>query len=249
MVRNLRLAINSVLVATLVLVVFMSWKFPNFWQLFIVPWVSLSMFQTIALSKWKHKKFMFKCTDYIYYMLIGGVVAIGSQYLFKADTVTTFNTMLEIDRLKSRLEIIDMEIPRLREALKRAKIAYENIDEETFKSCFAKSLRESQFPKDKKRPPFEMKIDFCQYILDLIADKHLLPRRIESLERERSHVSVRLELVERKKVSLPHGGANLSAVGSRAELLNLSLELIWVPTILLVGITFKLGKTTCGFCS
>lgn len=218
--------------------------FPNFWPTFLVPAAVFLGLQMVALRQWSHKETLFKVTDYIYYLLIGGIVALGSHYLLQAEQVGALDAILETKSLQQRIRQIETDLPILRSDLHSAQRSAAATDPNFVAQCRTDQMlerRRGQRDGDRLQAPL---IDPCQGYFAVMDKVVLLPSRIASLEQELAISTSRLRELEST------GNASTSEhSGSRApKVWRLELEFRWVPMLLLIGIAIKLGKTTSSLC-
>ena len=217
--------------------------FPNFWPAFLLPAIVFLLLQAIAIGHYDKKDTIFKWTDYVYYLLIGGVVALGSRYVLQLEHVRVLDRLLEIQVLQQQLKDVDSELPITRRALAGAKHSLETGESRMVNECaedlFARRLGGLSNPPSKREV---IRIDDpCRGWLALTERVARLPLAIASLEKERAKVASKLQELE----SLEKTTSEKPIPRLRGDPDRLQLEFVWLPMLLFFGIAIKLGKTTC----
>lgn len=213
-----------------------TWFFPVFWMVFVVPCISLIAFQWVALSGWRHKEVLFKYTDYAYYLLIGTIVGLGSRYLDQRELIEQFEKGVEATNLERNLERLDAELSRLRDRLKSAKPTSDETNTLFAAMCIReRALKQDIAPRPQDSPGILS--GACDDYFSSLIEAAGLPDRIAAVERE--HQTTRQQLTN-IRVQERDDQSSSAATSLRAY----EVMFIWFPTLLLFGVTLKLGKTT-----
>jgi hypothetical protein len=217
-------------------------RFPNYWPVSAFPLVTLVVFQGIALSGWSGTHRLFSITDYLYYALIGGVVGVGSIYVLNGGAAERLNLLLEHEALSRELAVIENNLPDLAKVLEQPAPIPPTAEEWT--SCMDAQLQErlrtpSSSSAGSKLPT--LRIDVCRGYFEALAQREARQRDYARLVARRDTIRHRLpgletEIADRSQVRL---------VGQTYD--ELLLQLLVVPTLILIGVTMKLGKTTKAF--
>ena len=216
-------------------------RFPNYWPVSFLPLVSLVVFQVIALSKWSWAHRFFSITDYFYYALIGGVVGVGSIYVLNGGAAERLNLLLEHEALSRELGAIESDLPDLAKVLEQPAPVPPTAEEWT--SCLGAQLQERlRTPSSADGSTFPaLRIDVCRGYFEALAQREARQRHYAHLVARRNTIRQRMpgletEIAERSQVRL---------VGQTYD--ELLLQLLVVPTLILIGVTMKLGKATKAF--
>jgi len=212
--------------------------YPVFWMVFIVPCLFFIPLQLFALSRWRHKEAVFKCTDYGYYLLIGAVVSLGSRYLDQREMITQYEKGAEASRLHGQVYWLDIELPRLRQKLTSAKIAAENLDPDFAAQCLKERASKIMQRLPIDAPPSPLTAYCNGYYFPTLAETVELPTNIADLEQKRETYAQELTALQSNQ-----SNGDLSSAARRPH--EQDLMFIWFPMLLLIGVTLKLGKTTC----
>lgn len=216
---------------------------PNFWPTFLIPAAVFLVLQLLAIGSWRQKETLFKVTDYVYYLLIGTVIALGSRFILQAEQVEALDEILETKSMQHRLKQIDAELPRLQSDLEVSRRSEAAKDPQFVADCqreqLAIRLRLRGRTESEQREL--LRFDPCESYFALMDKITVLPIRISSLQQEHIASSARL-----KELKFKDGSSTLETGATRSrDPRRLELEFLWAPMLLLVGVAIKLSKTTC----
>ena len=198
-------------VVVFVVVVVSFVTYPLFWMVAVIPGATILLFQRIALSQWQHRRHFFNATDYVYYLLIGGAVVIGSQYVRGREDVSYLGTFLEKAALQARLATIEVHIRDLR------------VDQERRRVLAVECVRGDA-------PLTTPGVLAC---VGAFAGNLWYRFVLPSQARERERIRAQLDKIDQT-----------DAPGGERKIRDLTILFMWAPTLVLVGISMKLGKTT-----
>lgn len=200
--------------------VFFARLYPHLWLVFVAPGLSLLFFQVLALCRWAGKSRLFVFTDYLYYGLIGAAVVLASAYLGQGEIISFFRTQVEREQQKAELASART---RLRALQGNWPNGWGPPDQSTVDECIRPSVPMGGPGLGGEEAV--RKLGRCGAVLTILREGeelYRLPDRIrhlESLEKE--------PVVPTPQPQRP-----------------LKVQFVWLPTVVLVGITLKLGKTT-----
>ena len=216
---------------------------PNLWLSFVVPGIVLGALQIVALGNWGRKETFFKFTDYIYYLLLGAVVAIGSTVVLRVDEARLVDAQVELRSLETAIASADQDLPRMRTEQEALQRNLKTADKDFVATCRAQQMLSRLKPNDK-RGVETPRIDLCFGYFALEGRALQLPSEIARLQDSRSKAQARLEELQRQYPS-DATGVKVSAEAQNAQR---EFEVRWLTLLALLGAAIKLGKTTCSLC-
>jgi hypothetical protein len=213
---------------------------PHPWQVIAIPLLSLICFQVIAF-RCASAKVLFQLTDYIYYLVVGGVVGVGSLYVLNGAAVNRFNSLFELQSLTQELASIQHSIPSLTKSLEQ--MGEPPANDEFLASCLTQDLQnrlraQMQASNSRTAPLAVTRLDLCRGYFQRQAQRASLQRELDHLVRRQHEIPGR---VEELKKGIEENSTPLTALPPFKEL---TLRFLFIPTLVLIGITMKLGKTT-----
>ena len=215
------------------------WRYPEFWPVSAIPFFTLLVFQTVALSGSPHVDKIFNATEWVYYAIIGGVVGVGSLYVLNGGAATRLNLLLEQESLQRERTTIELQ---LRGVTKAAEAAAPVASDDFLKACIAAQVQERlqrpMSPGVSRGNIPVPRLDACQGYFEGLA-------RWQSQRSDFTRLTERLSEINQRLPALQKALLENHAIPLVGQSYNdLRLQYLVIPTLVLVGVTMKLGKTT-----
>jgi hypothetical protein len=214
---------------------------PRLWQVWVFPLVSFVVLQVIALKS-PHRATFFKLADYVHYGLIGSAVGVASLYVLNGGLVDRLSLLIERHVLTQERAGIDATTPALNASLSETRAASKSQTEAAGQcgpdADYARYLNEAIGSQGKT-------ISYAPASTRRCYDAYRTRLKLASLESElqqsinrRAAVEVRLKALDQELLPVN------SATGDGATLSELQVRFLMIPTLILLGVSIKLGKTT-----
>jgi hypothetical protein len=156
----------------------------------------------------------------------------------------TLDAMIEKTSLQQQYEQMTTELPTRQRELAEAEGEAAAAEGYYFIQC-PPELNPSPLQSRSKGPTSQIQINPCSGYLRRMNRPDELRETISDLQAKLTAVAKRLPELN----TLPDSSNLKSGVPQAApDLRQLKRDFLWVPTFLLIGIVFQLGKTTCSLC-
>lgn len=230
------------------LLLFFGYEYRSFYVVFWTTASFLALLQWIALSRWKRKAGFFKYSDYIYYLAIALVVGVGSRYVDQRSIIEKYNAKIEVARLRdedmpsarAQISAIDDAEQDALEQLRLTNSRLEGPYLDPFNECVPLPLARKLFEEETRDREKDSLRNPCLAINATILSSFNLPLKIAKLRQERELAVQKLnDLNERYNIADKKANEKPSP-----DHLSDEMVFIFIPTVLIVGTTMKLGKTT-----
>jgi hypothetical protein len=215
--------------------------FSRFWWVFAIPGALFVILQLFAFSNSNYRERAFKRIDYLYYILIAGVVTFGVRFFSQANQLEKFGAIKDKEFNQKLVARDDMEIPKLQQELDVVDAKIDALPKELLADAGAWQMREQQERAEgKSQNSPRLKLNPYQFVLDLEGHAAMLSQQINSLQQERADALRLLGVAASTSPSTTPGLASHAAT----DLPKGEIELEWAPMLALCGIAMKLGKTS-----
>ena len=210
------------LVLTLGFVVTGYLTYPLYWPVYVCPALMFLPLQAFALSNYSWKERLFTYSDYVYYVIVGGVIGVGGLYVLQGDLVSQLNEKHERVSVKEHLSAIKTDLATSRARLRELESRRPKPD--ALAECFR------LYGQGKTRTNLP---DPARELCDQQISDH----------EEATRLQIDIPIMDGKRARVESRKAELEAE-RRPKERNLEIQFIWAPTLLVAAITLKLGKTT-----